>query len=138
MDSGMMARKRNFNIPAPSNYKAGLGRGATGFTTRSDIGPARAAAPEHGSRAATDRQNNLNAQAEGAKSFGQAPSGYRAGVGRGAGNMIGGDKEDQKAAKRSGHQEDDVANDSNFDSWAGSSIGLFDDAVYDEEVRASA
>jgi pre-mRNA-processing factor 6 len=24
---------------APSNYIAGLGRGATGFTTRSDIGP---------------------------------------------------------------------------------------------------
>ena len=28
--------------PAPPNYVAGLGRGATGFTTRSDIGPARA------------------------------------------------------------------------------------------------
>ncbi|KAI7872015.1 PRP1 splicing factor, N-terminal-domain-containing protein [Spinellus fusiger] len=27
--------------PAPLNYVAGLGRGATGFTTRSDIGPAR-------------------------------------------------------------------------------------------------
>ncbi|KAI9203430.1 PRP1 splicing factor, N-terminal-domain-containing protein [Polychytrium aggregatum] len=27
--------------PAPPNYIAGLGRGATGFTTRSDIGPAR-------------------------------------------------------------------------------------------------
>eukprot|EP00899_Mesostigma_viride_P008244 jgi/Mesvir1/17420/Mv08704-RA.1 len=27
----------------PANYVAGLGRGATGFTTRSDIGPARAA-----------------------------------------------------------------------------------------------
>ena len=34
------------NIPAPANYVPGLGRGATGFTTRSDIGPARAAAPE--------------------------------------------------------------------------------------------
>ncbi|KAJ3218692.1 hypothetical protein HDU67_004474 [Dinochytrium kinnereticum] len=31
---------------APPNYIAGLGRGATGFTTRSDIGPAREAAPE--------------------------------------------------------------------------------------------
>ena len=29
------------NQPAPVNYVAGLGRGATGFTTRSDIGPAR-------------------------------------------------------------------------------------------------
>ncbi|KAI9296894.1 hypothetical protein K502DRAFT_363769 [Neoconidiobolus thromboides FSU 785] len=31
--------------PAPPNYVAGLGRGATGFTTRSDIGPAREAVP---------------------------------------------------------------------------------------------
>jgi pre-mRNA-processing factor 6 len=35
--------KVDFNaIPVPSNYVPGLGRGATGFTTRSDIGPARA------------------------------------------------------------------------------------------------
>jgi hypothetical protein len=27
--------------PAPPSYVAGLGRGASGFTTRSDIGPAR-------------------------------------------------------------------------------------------------
>ncbi|KAK7825987.1 protein STABILIZED1 [Quercus suber] len=31
------------NSKPPPNYVAGLGRGATGFTTRSDIGPARAA-----------------------------------------------------------------------------------------------
>ncbi|KAG7618891.1 D-galactoside/L-rhamnose binding SUEL lectin domain [Arabidopsis thaliana x Arabidopsis arenosa] len=31
-----------FNLMPPSNYIAGLGRGAAGFTTRSDIGPARA------------------------------------------------------------------------------------------------
>ncbi|KAJ1932615.1 U4/U6 x U5 tri-snRNP complex subunit Prp1, partial [Kickxella alabastrina] len=30
--------------PAPPGYVAGLGRGASGFTTRSDIGPAREAA----------------------------------------------------------------------------------------------
>ena len=41
-----MASKFN-NVPPPANYVAGLGRGATGFTTRSDIGPARAA-PEPG------------------------------------------------------------------------------------------
>lgn len=29
------------NQQAPENYVAGLGRGATGFTTRSDLGPAR-------------------------------------------------------------------------------------------------
>ena len=34
------------NGDAPSNYVAGLGRGATGFTTRSDIGPARS--DDHG------------------------------------------------------------------------------------------
>jgi pre-mRNA-processing factor 6 len=34
------------NSKPPANYVAGLGRGATGFTTRSDIGPARAAAPD--------------------------------------------------------------------------------------------
>lgn len=28
-------------MPAPAGYVAGVGRGATGFTTRSDIGPAR-------------------------------------------------------------------------------------------------
>ncbi|RDW79901.1 putative pre-mRNA splicing factor prp1 [Coleophoma cylindrospora] len=37
-----MAARRDFlNQPAPENYVAGLGRGATGFTTRSDLGPAR-------------------------------------------------------------------------------------------------
>jgi pre-mRNA-processing factor 6 len=34
-------RKDFLNMPAPENYVAGLGRGATGFTTRSDLGPAR-------------------------------------------------------------------------------------------------
>ena len=37
-----MTTRRDFlSIPAPENYVAGLGRGATGFTTRSDLGPAR-------------------------------------------------------------------------------------------------
>lgn len=35
------ATKDFIGKPAPANYVAGLGRGATGFTTRSDIGPAR-------------------------------------------------------------------------------------------------
>lgn len=35
-------KKRHFiDVPAPLGYVAGVGRGATGFTTRSDIGPAR-------------------------------------------------------------------------------------------------
>lgn len=36
-----MERKAFLNLPAPPNYVAGIGRGATGFTTRSDIGAAR-------------------------------------------------------------------------------------------------
>ena len=37
-----MSFRRDFlSQPAPENYVAGLGRGATGFTTRSDLGPAR-------------------------------------------------------------------------------------------------
>lgn len=34
-------KKHFMGIPAPLGYVAGVGRGATGFTTRSDIGPAR-------------------------------------------------------------------------------------------------
>lgn len=38
----MSAGRKDFlSQPAPENYVAGLGRGATGFTTRSDLGPAR-------------------------------------------------------------------------------------------------
>jgi pre-mRNA-processing factor 6 len=34
-----MSGRRDFlSMPAPENYVAGLGRGATGFTTRSDLG----------------------------------------------------------------------------------------------------
>lgn len=41
----MASEKKNklafLSMPAPASYVAGLGRGASGFTTRSDIGPAR-------------------------------------------------------------------------------------------------
>lgn len=37
----MSGRHDFLSQPAPENYVAGLGRGATGFTTRSDLGPAR-------------------------------------------------------------------------------------------------
>lgn len=37
----MTSRKDFLSQQAPENYVAGLGRGATGFTTRSDLGPAR-------------------------------------------------------------------------------------------------
>ncbi|KAL2204202.1 hypothetical protein CC79DRAFT_1344353 [Sarocladium strictum] len=37
----MTSRRDFLSQPAPENYVAGLGRGATGFTTRSDLGPAK-------------------------------------------------------------------------------------------------
>lgn len=41
--SGLVSKKKRafIGMPAPLGYVPGLGRGATGFTTRSDIGPAR-------------------------------------------------------------------------------------------------
>lgn len=60
-----------YNISVPSNYVAGIGRGALGFTTRSDIGPARPATGAPSVDAA----------------FGQPPPGYVAGLGRGMGDL---------------------------------------------------
>lgn len=37
----MTSRRDFLSQPAPENYVAGIGRGAVGFTTRSDLGPAR-------------------------------------------------------------------------------------------------
>ncbi len=54
----------------PAGYVGGTGRGAVGFTTRSDIGPAR---PGIG--------------ADSGRPLGAAPSGYVAGAGRGATGM---------------------------------------------------
>ena len=48
--------------PAPENYVAGLGRGATGFTTRSDLGPAREGpTPEQIQEALAKRAQQLGA-----------------------------------------------------------------------------
>lgn len=46
--SGVGSRApQTFKVAAPSNYVAGVGRGAMGFTTRSDIGPARTGNPSY-------------------------------------------------------------------------------------------
>ncbi|OJJ43306.1 hypothetical protein ASPZODRAFT_28606 [Penicilliopsis zonata CBS 506.65] len=59
MSSG---RKDFLSQPAPENYVAGLGRGATGFTTRSDLGPAREGpTPEQIQAALTKRAQLLGA-----------------------------------------------------------------------------
>lgn len=53
-----MASRRNFlSQPAPDNYVAGLGRGATGFTTRSDLGPAREGPSEDQIKAAVAKRS---------------------------------------------------------------------------------
>ena len=59
----MSGRKDFLNQPAPENYVAGLGRGATGFTTRSDLGPAREGPSEDQIKAALQkRAEQLGAQ----------------------------------------------------------------------------
>ncbi|OJD14557.1 hypothetical protein AJ78_05107 [Emergomyces pasteurianus Ep9510] len=58
----MTGRKDFLSQPAPENYVAGLGRGATGFTTRSDLGPAREGpTPEQIQEALTKRALLLGA-----------------------------------------------------------------------------
>ncbi|KAL9622057.1 MAG: hypothetical protein Q9160_003556 [Pyrenula sp. 1 TL-2023] len=58
----MTARRDFLNQPAPENYVAGLGRGATGFTTRSDLGPAREGpSPEQIQEALAKRAAQLGA-----------------------------------------------------------------------------
>lgn len=71
---------------APKGYVPGLGRGAAGFTTRSDIGPAvqGPTGDVSGSRSAELR----------AARFGAAPKGYVPGAGRGAGSTTGGGGDD--------------------------------------------
>src|SRR5579859_7589105 len=51
-----MSRLDFLRQKAPENYAAGIGRGATGFTTRSDIGPAREGPSEAAMVAAIGRK----------------------------------------------------------------------------------
>ena len=71
----------------PKDYVPGLGRGAAGFQTRSDVGPAvgpAAAAAASGSRSAQSRAAKQQQQSS---AFGEAPAGYVPGAGRGASRM---------------------------------------------------
>lgn len=53
----MTSRRDFLGQPAPENYVAGLGRGATGFTTRSDLGPAREGPSEDQIKAAVAKRS---------------------------------------------------------------------------------
>ncbi|KAJ3682229.1 hypothetical protein LUZ60_014802 [Juncus effusus] len=98
------------NSKPPANYVAGLGRGATGFTTRSDIGPARAA-PD-----LPDRSAALGAAAPAA-------------VGRGRGKGPG-EEEEEDDADEKGYDENQK-----FDEFEGNDVGLFASAEYDEDDK---
>jgi len=110
---------RNFvNASAPTNYVAGVGRGATGFTTRSDIGPSRAdpdAAP--GAPGAPPPPGHAPPVAN----FGSAPAGYQAGAGRGLGG-----REHVSAADRG------TAEDNMLREYADESP-MFADATYEQD-----
>ncbi|KAH7528301.1 hypothetical protein FEM48_Zijuj05G0058200 [Ziziphus jujuba var. spinosa] len=94
------------NSKPPPNYVAGLGRGATGFTTRSDIGPARAAAPD-----LPDRSSATT-------------------IGRGRGKP--GEEEEEEDE---GGNDKRYDGNQKFDEFEGNDVGLFASAEYDEEDK---
>ncbi|KAM0890463.1 hypothetical protein ACQ4PT_027030 [Festuca glaucescens] len=98
------------NSKPPPNYVAGLGRGATGFTTRSDIGLARAAPdlPDRSAAAAA------------------APT-----VGRGRGKPPGEDE----GGDEGGDEEKGYDENQKFDQFEGNDAGLFSNADYDDDDR---
>ena len=98
------------NSKPPPNYVAGLGRGATGFTTRSDIGPARAA-PDLPDKSATTIGGAV------------APV-----VGRGRGKP--GEEEEEDEGEDKGYDENQK-----FDEFEGNDVGLFALAEYDEDDK---
>lgn len=99
------------NSKPPANYVAGLGRGATGFTTRSDIGPARAA-PDLPDRSAT--------------TIGGAAAPASQGRGRGKS----GEDEDEDEGEGVGYDENQK-----FDEFEGNDVGLFANSEYDEDDK---
>ncbi|KAK9822995.1 hypothetical protein WJX81_003933 [Elliptochloris bilobata] len=101
-------QKINFNaLPRPANYVPGLGRGATGFTTRSDIGPAR-----------------------------QAPE-MPAGIGGIAPAKAAADNAAAAAKKKAADEEAAGEDDSKFDEFMGNDAGAFASAAgeYDQDDK---
>jgi pre-mRNA-processing factor 6 len=86
-----MAFRSRFNGQAPqkpANYIPGIGRGATGFTTRSDVGPASSDASvviaDGSSSRSAEARKALMQHKQQTSAFGAAPANYIAGAGRGA------------------------------------------------------
>jgi pre-mRNA-processing factor 6 len=101
--------------PPPSHYVPGFGRGAVGFTTRSDIGPPRLT-PDP-------------------PCFGLPPSGYIPGFGRGAQSISKEEGGIPGVAASSGTREEEDYSESKYDEWAGYGGSLFAYGDYDEEDR---
>ncbi|PHH91661.1 hypothetical protein CDD83_10814 [Cordyceps sp. RAO-2017] len=99
----MTSRRDFLSQPAPENYVAGLGRGATGFTTRSDLGPARDGPSE---------DQIKEALAKRAAQLGIAPEG-----------------KDGKKGKDEDGDDDDEARYQDPDN----EVGLFAGGVYDKD-----
>mmetsp|Transcript_23097 Transcript_23097/g.56930 ORF Transcript_23097/g.56930 Transcript_23097/m.56930 type:complete len:966 (-) Transcript_23097:92-2989(-) len=134
--SSLAQKRRALGGQVPSNYVPGLGRGATGFTTRSDIGPARyqpseeAAAvpvvqPQPQGQAVVPGQPQKNVV-----SFGQAPAGYVPGAGRGMTGQYG----NKVAEEDKGGVQQDLT-DSNYSEFFGYQESLFNDSNYDEDDK---
>ncbi|CAI9110615.1 OLC1v1010671C1 [Oldenlandia corymbosa var. corymbosa] len=100
------------NTKPPPNYVAGLGRGATGFTTRSDIGPARQG-PDLPDRSV----------------IGVAPPGAPT-PGRGRGKGGPGEEDEEEENEEKGYDENQK-----FDEFEGNDVGLFASAEYDDEDK---
>ena len=122
---------------APKNYIAGRGRGASGFMTGADVGPAfgkdsslvaaaAAASSSPSSQAMGQRKRNV-------ANFGVAPAGYIPGAGRGSGGFgetKPGPLHQQDVRDRADYSE------GNFDVQYGyNTPGLFDEVHYDEEDK---
>ncbi|KAJ8601098.1 hypothetical protein CTAYLR_007845 [Chrysophaeum taylorii] len=119
----------------PTNYVAGLGRGAVGFTTRSDIGPAREAPARAGGLRPGEAPapESVVGRGHGERTdFGEAPEGYVAGMGRGMGEMAMAQGE-TTAMKEKLAREDADLNESNFDRFAGYGGALFENSPYDAD-----
>jgi pre-mRNA-processing factor 6 len=128
-----------FNMAPPTNYVAGIGRGAIGFTTRSDIGPARPAyEPEagvllpSGPILTTPTIKNPFIQ----PNFGQAPPGYVAGRGRGMGDLARSQSDGDTPGKPLEEVDRGDYSESNFDEFSGYSERLFSSGMpYEEDDR---
>ena len=129
MSAGVGPKTRNtYDRGVPTNYVAGLGRGAIGFTTRSDIGPARpaAATPDAAGGVAGDASGVVG----GGRGLGdQAPKGYIAGGGRGFGGVAPKrDNMDDAGEKKADYSE------TMYDEFSGySGEKLFNDTPYEED-----